>query len=476
MLLEEIRIGSQPLERFLPLAGEEAVREALAVAARAHERMENRVLWHINSTALGGGVAELLRSTLAYSRGAGVDTRWLVIQGSPEFFAITKRLHHAIHGSRGDDSPLGDGERTVYEEVLEVNARALSDVVSPHDIVVLHDPQTAGLAPPLLRTGAAVVWRCHVGSDQANEETTRAWAFIAPYLTGVTATVFSRESYITDFVDRERAFVIAPSIDPFSAKNQELDEDTVRSVLVHTGIIEGPPDGEPPIYRREDGSPGRVDRHADVVRLGRAPSWETPVAVQISRWDVLKDHAGVMHGFADLVDGMAPAGAELILAGPNVTSVADDPEQAAVLDDLIAAWRGLSHAERNRIHLACLPTADVEENATIVNCLQRHASVVIQKSLQEGFGLVVTEAMWKARPIVASAVGGIRDQIVDGEHGLLVEDPRDLDGFAAALRRLLEDRPLAERLGCNARERVRQEYLGLRHLTQYAQLLERIDV
>jgi trehalose synthase len=475
MLLEEIHVGSQPIERFLPLAGEEAVRRAKAIAATARERMANRVLWHINSTSRGGGVAELLRATLAYSRGAGIDTRWLVIQGSPEFFAVTKRLHHAFHGSRGDGSPLGDAERAVYEEVLEVNARALTDVVGPRDIVVLHDPQTAGMATALAADGAAVVWRSHIGSDIDNEETARAWAFIQPYLAETRATVFSREAYIPPFVDRERAFVIAPSIDPFSAKNQELEEETIRSVLVHTGLVEGPPDGEALVFRREDGSPGRVDRHADVVRLGRAPAWDTPLVVQVSRWDALKDHAGVMRGFADLVDGVAPTGAELVLAGPNVTSVADDPEQAAVLDGLIAAWRRLSHHERNRIHLACLPTADIEENATIVNCLQRHAAIVVQKSLQEGFGLVVTEAMWKARPIVASAVGGIRDQIRDGEQGLLLDNPSDLDRFTALVRRLLEDRPLAGRLGSNARERVREHFLGLRHLTQYAEVLEQID-
>ncbi len=218
-----------------------------------------------------------------------------------------------------------------------------------------------------------------------------------------------------------------------------------------------------------------MDRYADVIRLGRAPTWETPLVVQVSRWDRLKDPVGVMQGFAGIVDGAAPAGAELVLAGPNVSAIADDPEEAEVLDELVEAWRQLPHGDRNRIHLACLPMADVEENAAIVNALQRHAAVVVQKSLREGFGLTVTEAMWKGRPVVASAVGGIRDQIEDGVHGLLLEDPTDTAAFGAAVRGLLENRRRAEKMGKNARRRVEEEYLGVRHLLQYADLLERID-
>jgi trehalose synthase len=163
-----------------------------------------------------------------------------------------------------------------------------------------------------------------------------------------------------------------------------------------------------------------------------------------------------------------------VLAGPAVTSVADDPEAALVYNDCVARWRSLPHAARGRVHLACMPMADPDEAAAMVNALQRHAAVVVQKSLHEGFGLTVTEAMWKARPIVASAVGGIQDQIVDGEHGLLVADPRDLGAFGAALRRLLDDPPLAARLGTSARQRARDEFLGLRHLREYARLIERV--
>ncbi len=474
--LREVPIGAHPIDRFLPLLGEEQIRDAYKLGRDVSKRLDGRALWNVNSTASGGGVAEILRSVLPYVRALGINARWLVINGTSEFFHITKRIHHALHGSAGDGSELGNRERAVYERVLKANADELLRLVRPRDFVILHDPQTAGLAPHLVKAGAIVVWRCHVGGDEpGGEEVERGWDFLAPYIQDVAANVFSRHQYIPQCCDHGRSVVIPPSINAFSPKNQELDDATVRAILVHTGLVEGPPGEGSPTFLREDGSPGRVERHADVLRLGRAPTWDTPLVVQVSRWDPLKDPVGVMHGFTQLVDGAAPTGAELVLAGPNVNAIADDPEEAAVMDEVIAAWHRLSHSDRNRVHLACLPMADIDENAAIVNALQRHAAVVVQKSLYEGFGLTVTEAMWKGRPVVASAVGGIQDQITDGVNGLLLDDPTDIDAFAAAIRRLLEDRPYAEELGQNARERVREKYLGIRHLSQYAELLKRVD-
>jgi trehalose synthase len=187
----------------------------------------------------------------------------------------------------------------------------------------------------------------------------------------------------------------------------------------------------------------------------------------------MKDMAGVMEGFAEHVD---PAlGAHLVLAGPAVTGVADDPEAAEVFDDCLSRWRALPHAVRGRVHLASVPMADPDEAAAIVNALQRHAAVVVQKSIAEGFGLTVAEAMWKGRPIVASAVGRIADQIDDGEHGLLVGDPRDLEAFGAALERLLRDADYAEALGDHARARATAKFLGDRHLVQYGRLFAALE-
>ncbi len=471
--LDEIRVGVRRVENFAAVMGEAPTRAALRTAASLKRRLDGRVLWNVNSTAVGGGVAEMLRPLLAFSRGAGIDTRWMVLRGNPAFFRVTKRLHHALHGSAGDGSPLGEQARAIYEKTLSGAVLELVARVKRGDVVLLHDPQTAGLAPALQRAGAHVIWRCHVGDHARNDQVERGWTFLFPYLKEVPAFVFSRESYVPSYCDHGKSHVIQPSIDAFSPKNQELDLDTVRCILADVGLVEGPPPpGAACTFRREDDTPGRVERRADVVRHGRAPSWETPLVVQVSRWDLLKDPIGVMLGFATLLESGNAHGAELVLAGPDVLAVADDPEGAEVYDRVVAAWRTLPEMVRARVHLACLPTADVEENAAIVNALQRHATVVVQKSLQEGFGLTVTEAMWKGRPVVASAVGGIQDQIEDGVHGLLLADPGDRRAFASALQRLLEDGELARRIGAAARERVRERFLGMRHLLQYARLFE----
>jgi trehalose synthase len=197
----------------------------------------------------------------------------------------------------------------------------------------------------------------------------------------------------------------------------------------------------------------------------------TPVVVQVSRWDSLKDPVGVMRGFAEDPDLDE---AHLILAGPAPSSVADDPEATDVLADVESVRSELSEADRRRVHLANLPTDDVEENAIIVNALQRRADVAVQKSLAEGFGLTVTEAMWKERPLVAARVGGIQDQIEDGINGLLV-DPRDLTGYGNAVQSLLEDRARADALGRAAGRSVRARYLPPQYLGAYLELFSALD-
>ena len=472
----EVPIEPLPFDRLESAVGAAEVAHAHDRAAEMRERLGGRAVWNVNSTATGGGVAEMLPSLLGYAQGLGIDARWLVIEGVAPFFELTKRLHHLLHGSAGDGGPLGDAERPVYEQVASANAGPLLDRIRPRDVVILHDPQTAGLAPRLAEAGVTVIWRCHIGNDRPNAEVERGWAFLAPYLRHADAFVFTRREYVPPLAGGRPTSLIPPSLDPFTPKNEDLDEATVRAVLVHTGMVAGQSGDAPVEFTGADGSRRRVERRAEVVRSGGAPDPATPLVVQVSRWDPLKDPIGVMRGFAALVDGAAPRNAELVLAGPETSGVADDPEAAGVLQQTIAAWRELPEAARDRIHLVSLPTADVEENAVMVNALQRHAAVIVQKSMQEGFGLTVTEGLWKGRPMLASAVGGIQDQIVDGEHGLLVDDPADLDAFGVKLRTLLEDEALAERLGRAGKERVRERFLVIRHLGQYADLLRRLGV
>lgn len=471
-LIKEVRVASLGIARIESVVGRDRFAELMRGLERAKAVVGRRTIWNINSTALGGGVAEMLQPMLAYARGLGVDVRWGVISGDPRFFEITKRVHNNLHASEGDGGELGPAEHAHYEATLAGNARELIDLIEPGDIVLCHDPQTAGLVPALRRgTEALVIWRCHVGHDRPNQLVKRGWAFLIPYLTDVHATVFSRKAYLPPEIDHGKSVIIPPSIDPLSAKNQPMDPATVKAILVYTGIIEGPMNEAEPVFLREDGSVSRVVRCADVFHLGRAPTMKRPLVVQVSRWDYLKDPIGVMESY---VRYMARERVSLVLAGPNVSAVADDPEGGRVLDEVEAAWRKLDHEIRKHVHIACLPMEDREENAAIVNALQRHATVVVQKSLYEGFGLTVTEAMWKARPVVATAVGGIPDQIDDGVHGLLVEDPNDLESFGKAVVRLLKDRGLADRLAQNARRRVEQEFLFTRHLFQYADLFERL--
>jgi trehalose synthase len=468
--LEEVPIAAQSPARFQAVLTEAQWSDLLATIERARRMIDARVIWNVNSTARGGGVAELLQSLVAYVRGAGFDCRWSVIAGNPEFFAVTKRLHNRLHGAPGDGGPLAEEERAIYEEVSAENARALRHEVRQGDLVLLHDPQTAGLVRPLLDRGAHVIWRCHVGLDVPNDFARSAWDFLRPYVEDARAHVFSRRAFTWEDLDPERLFVIPPSIDVFTPKNQQLEPQTVSAILAMAGLAPGDPPREAPVFLRTDGSPERVDARAELIE-DTPLSESVPIVTQVSRWDRLKDPAGIVEAFAAHI---APeTDAHLVLAGPAVAAVADDPEGAEVLREVAQQREQLPAEVRPRVHLALLPMDDLEENAAIVNALQRRSDVVCQKSLAEGFGLTVAEAMWKARPVVASAVGGIQDQIIDGETGLLV-DPRDLDQFGRSVVALLQDPPRAARLGEQAQMRVREAFLGPRHLTQYVDLFDHV--
>jgi trehalose synthase len=249
-----------------------------------------------------------------------------------------------------------------------------------------------------------------------------------------------------------------------------MDEATVQAVLAFTGLIDGDPSVAPPFFLRRDGSPARLERRADLVQLGPPVPPDEPLVVQVSRWDRLKDPVGVLRGFVRHAESDE---AHLVIAGPATAGVADDPEGAEVLGEVLKEWRAVPQPARTRVHLACLPMDDAEENFAIVNALQTRADVIVQKSLAEGFGLTVAEGMWKSRPVVAGGVGGIQDQIVDEVTGLLV-DPTDLSAFGHALTRLLGDSELSARLGAAGHESVREHFLGARHLRQWVEAIERL--
>ncbi len=467
----EVELSSMSLERFRSVLRPERYEQLLRGSIRARKVLAGRVVWNINSTARGGGVAELLQSLVPYARGAGVDARWLVIGGTPEFFTVTKRIHNRLHGAAGDGGPLDREAHAIYERALSADVDAVCERVRPGDVAVVHDPQPAGLIAPLQDAGARVIWRCHVGIDHPNDWARRAWDFLSTYVAAADAYVFSRESFAWETLDRDRIVVIPPSIDVFSPKNADLDQQAVLDVLRASGILSGSPTPGGGTFERQDGTPGRVDRTAELFEE-RQLEPQTPVVLQVSRWDSLKDPLGVIRGFVEHVP--EDTGAHLVYAGPAVSSVADDPEGGRVLADALALRETLDDDSRRRVHLATLPMDDPDENATIVNALQRHATVIVQKSLAEGFGLTVAEAMWKARPVVASRIGGIQSQIVDGESGVLLHDPSDLAAFGVAVTELLLDTRRATEIGERARERVRDEFTSPRSLLDYLELACRL--
>ncbi|HWF14896.1 MAG TPA: glycosyltransferase [Acidimicrobiales bacterium] len=439
---------------------------------RGAAMMEGRTLVHVNSTMTGGGVAELLGSVLGYLVGADIRSRWLVLEGTEEFFVLTKRIHHLLHGKEGDGGELGPAEASLYRSVLAAELIPLTEEIKPGDVVVLHDPQVVGLAPDLRDLGATVIWNCHVGADVVNEQCRLAWDFLLPAARRAHAQVFSRTQYKWDGLETRSAVVIPPCIDAFSPKNQAMEPDQIDGILAATGLTGQPGTGQA-IFTRVNGSPGRVCRTTRVIEEQQLPA-DAPVVTQVSRWDPLKDHAGVARSFAEAVP--LQLGAHLVLAGPSPEAVIDDPEGSTTLDELRECIASLPEPARSRVHVACLPMEDIEENAAVVNALQRRSDVVVQKSVAEGFGLTVAEAMWKGRPIVANAVGGIRDQISDGVSGVLVDDPEDSWAFGAAMSQLLLDRNAAAALGTAARASVKDNFLAPNYLCRYLELVERIIV
>ena len=460
------------LSRLEPLIGEKRYRELRLAAFRTSQLFEGKTVWNVSSTAAGGGVAEMLQVLVGYTLDADIDIRWLVMGADPEFFSITKRIHNRLHGTAGDTGELGPNEAAHYEAITAANSSGVMSRVRQGDVILLHDPQTAGLAPALAAAGARVVWRCHIGRAGSNQWTDEAWSFLRPHLAHCEAYIFSLPEYVPSWIEASRVRIIPPSIDPFSPKNQDMSPSNVVLTLSRIGLLRRAPKG-PSAFTRGDGTAGRVERQASIVSANGAPlGSDIPLVVQVSRWDRLKDMEGVMEGFVAAVPALVQA--HLALVGPAVVGVADDPEGAEVYAECLAAWEDLSADARRRVTLVTLPMADVDENAAMVNAIQRHATVIVQKSLEEGFGLTVAEGMWKAKAVVASNVGGITEQIVPGT-GILLSDPADLNAFGKALTELLADPRMLVELGSRAREHVLESFVGDQHLLLYAQLMAELS-
>lgn len=467
-----------------PLAA--AAEELRADADRLVPALRGRTIWMINSTASGGGVAELLPPQIALLRELGLDVRWLVIEtDEPDFFPLTKRIHNMLHGEAGP--PLGPRERELYDAVSAANARALGGHVGAGDVLIVHDPQPLG-AGALLRTSAGVcaIWRCHIGLEVPHPSAAAAWEFLRPYLAACEHAVFSAPEYVPDFL-AGRASVIPPTIDPLSHKNRDLSLHKLVGVLCDAALapshwpLLAPPFADVAQRLRPDGSFVPVATADDIGLLAR------PIVAQVSRWDRLKGFAPLMDGFSALRQ-RRPTGrvrderhrrrlenVRLVLAGPEAGSITDDPEALAVLDDLRGRYAALPPLVQQDVAILALPMRSRKENALMVNALQRCADIVVQNSLREGFGLTVAEAMWKRTPILGSARAfGVRQQVRDGVDGRLAPDPEDADAIARLLHDMLADSDRLEEWGRNAQHRVHGEFLIFTELRRWIALLARV--
>jgi len=391
------------LDHYVPLLGAAEIEELRTLAGP----LEGCVVDMVNSTAVGGGVAEILMRLLPLARELGLDARWHVMEGGPEFYEITKAFHDALHGNVGNFSPSD------FEIFLDCNRRNRARLPLDGRFVLIHDPQPAAFIDTRpLGEKQTWIWRCHIDLSRPDPA---VWDFLEPFVSRYDGAIFSSPEFSRQLPIPQYLFY--PSIDPLSDKNRELDADFIEDVLVQFGI-----------------DPRRA------------------ILTQISRFDRLKDPLGVLRAYR-IVKRYFDC--QLVLAGGGVS---DDPEGSA----FIAELREAAGNDPDVFILELPPSAPLE-----VNALQRGSTVIIQKSLREGFGLTVAEALWKKKPVVASAVGGIPTQVIHKHTGLLAHS---VEGTAYQVRFLLAHPGIAQRLGEQGHEHVRENFLITGNLKRYLTL------
>ncbi|MFH1201516.1 MAG: glycosyltransferase [Candidatus Omnitrophota bacterium] len=384
------------IEEYIPLIGQSIIDDLRLLS----ERLKGKVIQHINSTPVGGGVAEILNRMIPLLKELGVDTKWDVIKGGEQFFEVTKKFHNALHG-RTEEISQRD-----FDIFIKTSQENIENVDTYGDIVFVHDPQPIALIKK--KADNKWLWRCHIDVSNPNE---RVWGFLMDFIVGYDSAVFSAPSFSRKLPIRQ--FLISPSIDPLSEKNKELPQETIDSVL----------------------------KKYDIKK-------DKPIITQISRFDRLKDPKGVIEAYLQVKKYI---NCQLVLAGGTAV---DDPEGLGVLEEV------RENAKKDKdIHILLLPHSDIE-----VNALQRASDVIVQKSLKEGFGLTVAEALWKAKPVVASNVGGIPLQIKHKYSGLLCHS---IEGVSFAIKQLLSSPAYAKKLGENGREHIKNNFLITRHLRDY---------
>ncbi|MDO9572267.1 MAG: glycosyltransferase [Candidatus Omnitrophota bacterium] len=384
------------IEEYVPLVGQAVIDDLRLLG----ERLKGKVIQHINSTSVGGGVAEILNRMVPLLRELGVDTKRDVIKGGEQFFAVTKKFHNALHG-RAEEITQRD-----FDIFMQTSQENIENVDIYGDIVFVHDPQPVALIKK--KATNKWLWRCHIDVSDPN---LKVWGFLMDFIVQYDSAVFSAPAFSRKLPIRQ--FLIPPSIDPLSDKNKELPEETINAILRKYNIKK-----------------------------------DKPILIQISRFDRLKDPIGVIDAYLQVKKYID---CQLILAGGTAE---DDPEGFKVLAEVKEKAKNDPD-----IHILLLPQNDIE-----VNALQRASDIIVQKSLKEGFGLTVAEALWKAKPVVASNVGGIPLQIKHKYSGLLCHS---VEGASFAIKQLLSSPAYAKKLGENGREHIKNNFLITRHLRDY---------
>ena len=446
------------------------------------ENIGDRTIWMINSTASGGGVAEMLPSQMRILRSLGVKIEWLVIEADDDhFFDLTKRIHNAIHGA--GTGIFTEEERDVYEEVNRKNLPKALEYIQDGDLVVIHDPQPMPLAAMLrAHKDIKLVWRCHIGLEEHTEITQAVWDFLMPYLNAYDHYVFSLPTYVIDQI-KDRTSIIPPAIDPLSHKNRTLWMAKCIGILQQSGITNHHQPLLYPNYKHQvrrvmpDGSFNSVNHHSDLDLIYR------PNLLQISRWDRLKGFKELMDAFIlmkeknEAKDDQSAVTykrikfTRLVFGGPDPAFVSDDPEGLEVLNELIEQYKNVSPELQEDIAILLLPLDNPKENALIVNALQRSSSFVVQNSIQEGFGLTATEAMWKQRPVLVSGAAGLRYQVQHDVNGQINEDPTDIEQLAEVLENMLNRPKERDKWGFNARNRVIDKFTLFSQINNWLKLL-----
>lgn len=460
-----------------------AVHDLRSEAELLLPKFKGRSILMLNSTAQGGGVAEMLPRMVLMLNELGITTHWAVMKPErPEFFKLTKRVHNLIHGH--GDPALNADDKKLYEEVSRGIACDLRTHLKAGDALVVHDPQPLG-AGAMLKSelGVHVIWRCHIGLDMVSPVTRAAWNFLKPYAEACDHSIFSAPEYIPDFL-ASCASVIHPGIDPLSHKNRNLTPHKLTGILCNAGLkkehapVLTPKFSQPATRLQPDGTFGDATLPDEIGFLYR------PIIAQVSRWDRLKGFGPLLAGFIQLKQKLREPEsslslrhrrrieiARLVLAGPDPNSVQDDPEAREVLDELRKIYCGLEAEFQKDIALLSLPMDSRKNNELMVNAIQRCASVVAQNSLREGFGLTVTEAMWKCTPVLGTEACGLRQQIRDGIDGRLVRNPEDPREIADCLDEMLLDDSERERFSRNAQKRAYTEFLVFAQVQQWLRVL-----